>query len=247
MTKTKPRRIVFDIESTGPDPQYDRIIEVAFVDYHDPTNKEIFRIKPAIPISPDAQNVHGISIEDLHDAPPLSEVIGDLRNWIEDAELVGYNIRRFDWPIIKTEFKRCQVEIAEPRLIDPYVIYVRQESRTLTDAYKFFCDQDLEGAHGALADTEATLHVTKAMLEKYMIQDDIDVLEDASSFPPRAGALDRAGRLLKGPEGDAIYGFGRYKGKKCQDHEDYLHWIINGDFPADTKKVCHDILEGLIS
>ena len=152
--------VVFDIESTGVVPQRDRIVEIAVLKVmpDGTTRNTVRRINPQMPIPHAASAIHGITDEDVADCPTFADIAEKLLNYIEGCDLAGYNISGFDVPLLETEFKRCGLDLdtASRKIIDAYSIFCKLYPRTLTAAYKFFCGKDLEGAHGAAADTQAT-------------------------------------------------------------------------------------------
>ena len=126
------------------------------------------------------------------------------------------------------------------RAIDVQVIYHKLEQRTLSAAYKFYCGANLENAHSALADTRATYEILQAQLDHYpeILQNDIDFLSQYSAFNRN---VDFAGRMVYDDAGNEIFNFGRYKGERVDAvlHRDpgYYAWMMNGDFPLNTKQV----------
>ena len=118
------------------------------------------------------------------------------------------------------------------------------EQRTLSAAYKFYCDKSLENAHTAEADTMATYEVLKAQLDRYPddLQNDIEFLSKYSSF---TNNVDFAGRMVYNEDGKETINFGKYKGKLVEEvlknDPGYYSWIMNGDFPLNTKKVLTEI------
>ena len=148
--------------------------------------------------------------------------------------------------MLAEEFLRCGVDFdfSRHRLVDVQNIYHKMEPRTLAAAYKFYCHKELEGAHGAEADTVATMEVLKAQLEKYndTLANDIDALAD---FSVKNRNIDLAGAIVLNDKGDAVFGFGKYKDKSVVDilkqDPGYYSWMENGKFTEYTKRVLRDI------
>ena len=126
------------------------------------------------------------------------------------------------------------------KFIDVQVIYHKLEQRTLSAAYKFYCQKNLEDAHTAEADTRATYEVLKAQLDRYPeeLQNDMAFLADYSSFNKN---VDFAGRIVYDEKGVEVFNFGKYKGMSVsevlQKDPGYYSWILNGDFTLNTKNV----------
>ena len=156
--------------------------------------------------------------------------------------MAGFNSNRFDIPVLAEEFLRAGVDIdmMKRKFIDVQVIYHKLEQRTLSAAYKFYCQKNLEDAHTAEADTRATYEVLKAQLDRYPeeLQNDMAFLAEYSSFNKN---VDFAGRIVYDEKGVEVFNFGKYKGMSVsevlQKDPGYYSWILNGDFTLNTKNV----------
>ncbi len=240
--------VFFDLETTGINIVKDRIVEISFVKVH-PNGKEeskTRRINPEMPIPPESTAIHGITDEDVKDCPTFKEIAKSLAAQIEGCDLAGYNSNRFDIPLLAEEFLRAGVDIDlnKRKFVDVQTIFHKMEQRTLSAAYKFYCDKSLENAHTAEADTMATYEILKAQLDRYPddLQNDIDFLSKYSSF---TNNVDFAGRMIYNEEGKEVINFGKYKGKLVEEvlktDSGYYSWIMNGDFPLNTKKILTEI------
>ena len=163
--------VFFDLETTGVNISKDRIVEISILKVS-PNGKEeskTRRINPGIPIPPEATAIHGIGDEDVKDCPTFKEVAKSLAAQIEGCDLAGFNSNRFDIPLLAEEFLRADVNIdlTKRKFVDVQTIFHKMEQRTLSAAYKFYCDKNLEDAHSAAADTVATYEVLKAQLDRY--------------------------------------------------------------------------------
>ena len=252
---TKPL-VVFDIEATGLDISKDRIVEIAMVKVNTNQSREtkVIRINPEMPIPAETSAIHGIFDKDVVGAPNFKAVAGTIVAFIGNADLSGYNALKFDIPLLMEEFLRSEVDfdLKNRRVVDVQNIFHKLEPRTLKAAYKFYCQGDLVNNHNALADTEATLDVLLAQLEKYdgvthienktekeiVFKNDVNVLQELSKMNDN---LDFAGRIIKDAKGEAVFNFGKHKGKKVIDvltqEPSYYAWMMNGDFSLYTKKV----------
>ncbi len=230
----------FDIESTGINTMHDRIVELAIVKLM-PDGQRIrkeFMVNPQIPIPKEATEIHGITNEDVQDKPSFKEVANEVKQFIEDCDLAGFNSNRFDIPMLNEEFLRAGMEpdIKDRKLVDVQAIYHKKEPRNLSAAYKFYCDRELENAHRALADTEATVDILLAQIDKY--EDLSHNVTGLDHFTERGKYIDYARRLVW-VEDEACFNFGKHKGKTLNEvfrkEPQYYDWIMNSDFPQDTK------------
>lgn len=235
--------IFFDLETTGIDVAADRIVEISYLKIYPNGDEEskTIRVNPTIPIPAKVTAIHGISDEDVKDAPRFSEIAKNLIQVFEGCDFAGYNSNKFDLPLLAEEFLRANVDIdlKKRKFVDIQVIFHKKEQRTLSAAYKFYCDKDLTNAHTAEADTMATYEVLKAQLERYNdLPNDIDELSKYSSHNRNADFL---GRIVYDDEGHEIFNFGKYKGQRVEEvlkkDSGYYGWMMNGQFPLHTKNV----------
>lgn len=233
----------FDLETTGTQITKDRIVQLAVVKLlldGSKTSKN-YLINPGIPIPPEIAAIHGITDEKVKDAPSLVQVADDIIEFMEDADLAGYNSNKFDIPFMVEEFYRVGIPFPmEGRsFVDVQNIFHKMEQRTLTAAYQFYCGKTMENAHDALYDTEVTLDVFLAQLSRYeQLSSEIPELAAFSSNSPM-GAVDFAGRLAKNQQGAIMYNFGKHKGRTVEEvlkiEPGYYGWMLEADFPFQTK------------
>ena len=178
----------------------------------------------------------------VKDCPTFPELAVEIYNFIKDADLSGYNSNRFDLPLLAEEFLRADIDfdMKNRRSIDVQSVFFKMEPRTLTAAYRFYCNKELIGAHGAEADTRATFEILKAQVDRYEeLRGDSESL--AQFTQPTQPNADLAGMIKFNAQGDEIFNFGKHKGKKVTDILDrepgYYAWMQNADFPEYTKKV----------
>jgi DNA polymerase-3 subunit epsilon len=235
--------VFFDLETTGTNIVSDRIVEISYLKICPSGEEEIRtrRLNPEMPIPPQATEIHGISDEDVKDAPTFKSIAKSLAAQIDGCDLAGYNSNRFDIPLLAEEFLRAGVDIdlMKRKFVDVQVIFHKKEQRTLEAAYKFYCNKELENAHSAEYDTRATYEVLKSQLDRYPdLENDVAFLSGYSSF---GNNVDFAGKVVYDDEMREVINFGKHKGRLVEDilREDpgYYSWIIQGDFPLYTKKV----------
>lgn len=252
--------IFFDLEATGTNVAADRIVEICVLKVLPGGQEEIRtrRINPTIPIPAEVTAIHGISDEDVKDAPTFKMIARGLLEFIGDADLAGYNSNKFDVPMLIEEFFRAGIEFPmEGRnLVDIQNIFHQMEQRTLVAAVKFYCNREHIGAHGAEADVRATYDVLKAQLEKYKDQPFTDksgktfvpVVNDITglaAFTTNRDWVDFAGRMVYDQDGKECFNFGKHKGKRVEEvfqkEPSYYDWIMNGDFALSTKRAIEKI------
>ena len=236
--------VFFDLETTGTNINSDRIVEICYLKVYPNGNEETktMRINPEMHIPEQASAVHGIYDEDVADCPTFKDVARRIAADIEGCDLAGFNSNRFDIPVLSEEFLRAgvDVDLMKHKFVDVQVIYHKLEQRTLSAAYKFYCEKNLEDAHTAEADTRATYEVLKAQLDRYpdVLENDIKFLSEYSSFSKN---VDFAGRIVYDDNGVEVFNFGKYKGipvaEVLQRDPGYYSWILNGDFTLNTKNV----------
>ena len=239
--------VFFDLETTGIDIVKDRIIEISYVKVF-PNGKEeskTMRINPGMPIPPASTAIHGITDDDVKDCPLFKNVAKQLAAQIEGCDLAGYNSNRFDIPLLAEEFLRAGVDIdlTRRKFIDVQTIFYKMAQRTLAAAYKFYCQKSLENAHTAAADTMATYEVLKAQLDRYPeLKNDVTFLSEFSSF---TNNVDFAGRMVYNEKNQEVFNFGKYKGRLVEEvlkqEPAYYSWMMNGDFPLNTKQKLTEI------
>lgn len=233
----------FDLETTGIEVAKDRIVEIAIFKVYPNGNKEskTWLVNPTIPIPAQSTAVHGITNEKVANEPTFKELSSQIYAMIKDSDLAGFNSDRFDIPLLAEELLRAEVDFDMKNRVsvDVQTIFHKKEERTLSAAYKFYCNQSLENAHSAEADTMATYEILKAQLDKYEdLENDIKSL---SEFTTRKKSVDFAGFIALNDKGQEIFTFGKHKGALVDEVFDkepgYFGWIQNADFPLYTKKV----------
>jgi len=254
MLKLKNPLVVFDLETTGTNIANDRIVEMALLKVMpDGTVEEKSRrINPTIPIPLETSLIHGIYDEDVKDEPNFKQVAKSLATWLEGCDLAGFNILKFDVPMLVEEFLRANVdfEVDNRKLVDAQKIFHLMEKRNLSAAYQFYCGKPLENAHSALADTQATYEVLMAQIDKYegepvkdllgkelgTIKNNMNILHELTNQK----MVDLAGRMVYNDKGEETFNFGKHRGKLVsevlQKEPSFYDWMMKGDFPLDTKR-----------
>lgn len=241
--KLKNPLVFFDLETTGINITNDRIVEISFLKVHPNGKEEIKsrRINPGMPIPSQATAIHGITDDDVKDCPTFRQVARSLADQLEGCDLAGFNSSRFDVPMLAEEFLRAGVDfdMSKRKFVDVQIIFHKKEQRTLEAAYAFYCNKQLKNAHSAEADAFATYEVLKSQLDRYPdLTNDIEVLsKEYSSFNNN---VDFAGRIIFNEKGVEVFNFGKHKGKPVlevlKNEPGYYGWMMDGDFPLNTKQ-----------
>lgn len=243
---TKPI-VFFDLETTGVNIATDRIVEIAVLKVFPNGNKEskTWLVNPGTTIPQGSIDIHGITNEKVAAEPTFKELAKQVSEMIAGCDLAGFNSNRFDIPLLAEELMRAGIDfdMNDRKAIDVQVIFHKKEQRTLSAGYQFYCGKELEGAHGAEADTNATYEILLAQLDKYKdIENSVAALSDFSTHGVRA---DFAGFILMNDDNQEIFSFGKYKGRTVEDvfteNPGYNNWMQNADFPLYTKKVLREI------
>ena len=255
--------VFFDIESTGLSTSQDRIVQLAIIKYFADGRAPLERcrlVNPTIPISKEASEVHGITDEMVKDEPNFKQIAKGLSDLIGDADLCGFNSNRFDVPMLMEEFARAEVpfDMTDRKTVDVWKIYQKMEPRNLTAALKYYCNEEMEGAHDALNDVRATIKVFDGQLEMYegksydegkgviledAVKNDIDSLSEFTNFK---GQVDFSGRIVLDDKGVYVFNFGSHQNKSVIEvinkNPSYYTWFMKSDFTTDSKKALEKIV-----
>ncbi len=235
--------VFFDLETTGTNITRDRIVELSYIKvYPDGREEEKSRrLNPEMHIPEESTAVHHITDADVADAPTFRQVAKSLMDIFEGCDIAGYNSNKFDVPVLMEEFARAGLnfDITGRRFVDVQNIFHKMEQRTLVAAYRFYCGGELENAHSAMADTRATYDVLKGQLDRYdTLQNDVAYLAD---FSKMGNNLDLAARIVEDANGVPVFNFGKHKGKPVKEvlrrEPSFYDWMMQGDFPKNTKDV----------
>ncbi|SFW63422.1 3'-5' exonuclease [Chitinophaga sancti] len=242
---------VIDLETTGTNVATDRIIEIAIVKVMPDKSiqQKTKRINPGMPIPPATTAIHGISDEDVKDCPTFKQAANELRQFMDNCDIAGYNSNRFDIPLLVEEFLRTGLEfdVKGRNFIDVQKIFHLMEKRTLSAAYKFYCDKNLENAHSAEADALATYEILEAQLGRYeQLQSEVEHLAE---FTKEDEYVDFARRMIM-QNGVETFNFGKYKGRAVREvlkiEPQYYDWMMKADFPLNTKQKLTDIYHSMM-
>ena len=243
---------VFDIEATGTSPRSDRIVEIAVIRIHPDNTRDskTYRVNPEMPIPPEATQIHSITDADVADCPRFADIAHELLTLLDGCDLAGYNVLRFDIPMLAEEFLRVglQFDTEGRRVLDAQRIFHRREPRDLTAALSYYCGEMHIDAHGAEADALATARVLEGQLVRYPdLPRDMDEL-DAYCNPRDPSWVDKTGRLTWA-DGQVVLNFGRKKGtplrQLVEQDPGFIKWLLRSDFPRDTQELVENATRGV--
>jgi DNA polymerase-3 subunit epsilon len=238
---------VLDLETTGTDPQKDRIVEISVlrVEADGQSRQWTQRVNPGIPIPPEATAVHHITNADVANEPPLEKVADEVLAILDGCDLAGFNIKRFDLRLLYVELGRVgrQLSLEGRSMVDAMEIFHTYEPRDLSAAVRFYCGREHESAHTATADVQATADILDAMLARYRdLPRSVPGIYQRFSVP---GALDANGCFHK-INGEVRFAFGKYRGQPldviARTKPDYLDWMLREAFLEDAKALVREAL-----
>jgi DNA polymerase-3 subunit epsilon len=239
--------VFFDLETTGVNLGSDRIVEIAMIKIWPDGSQKIksLRINPEMKISAESTSIHHISDDDVKDKPTFKQEANNIKQFMDNCDLGGFNSNKFDIPLLIEEFLRVGIDFQyeKRRFLDAQKIFFQMEPRNLAAAYKFYCDKTLENAHSAEADAVATWEVLDAQLAKYPQLG--DSLDSILKVVGEDDVVDFARRMVR-IEGVICFNFGKHKGRSVEDvlqkERSYYDWMMQGDFPQHTKQKLTEIL-----
>lgn len=235
-----------DLETTGTSVTQDRIVEISIVKLFPNGDKDILtcRINPEMSIPKEASAVHGIFDEDVADEPTFKMLANKIKQYIDNCDLCGFNSNKFDLPMLTEEFLRVGIDVnlKDRCQVDVQQIFFKKEPRNLSAAYKYYCNKDLDGAHSAQVDAEATIEILLAQLNRY---NDLDPnVQFLSDYSKGDDFLDYS-RRIRLLNNIPVFNFGKYKDKPVAEifkkEPSYYDWMMKGDFALETKNVISKI------
>ncbi len=243
---TRPLAFI-DLETTGVNLACDRIIEIAIVKILPDGSKQVKRkiLNPQIAIPQGSTDVHGFTDDMVKDFPTFKEVANELKQFIHNSDLSGYNSNRFDIPLLMEEFLRSgiQIDMSNRRMVDVQHVFHMMERRTLGAAYQFYCNKQLCDAHSAEADATATWEILEAQTIRYPNLG--NTLDSILEFTGEEKFIDFARRMIMDNDVE-VFNFGKYKGKPVAEvlkaEPQYYDWMMKGEFPLHTKQKLTEIL-----
>lgn len=238
-----------DLETTGVNFAKDRIVEIAVLKLMPDGNvhEKQTRLNPLMPIPAAVTAIHGITDEDVKDAPTFEQIAKQYFIFLDECDLAGFNSTRFDFPILLEEFHRAGVifDVSARKFVDVQRIYHNLEPRNLSAAYRFYCKKELTDAHSAMADVKATYEVLKSQLDHYpgVLQNSVEFLHEFS----KDGDFVDLGKRMYYENKIEMFNFGKHKGKAVTEifkiEPSYFDWLMKSEFPLDFKEKIKSIRE----
>lgn len=250
--KLKQTLVVLDLETTGTWIEKDRIVEIALVKCLPEGGRETYlkRVNPGMPIPEAVSEIIGITNDDVKDAPSFRLVAQEVVDFLEGCDLAGFNLERFDLPLLERELSQVGIEFRWQgrKIYDAQKVYHLNERRDLTAAYQFYCGKDLRNAHSALADAEATLEILESQVQRY--GEGAEDLETLSRFNYRSSNdFYDSTRKFRWWNGELYPMFGKYAKRSslqeiCRRDPAYLQWVSGADFSDEVKDLVTSALNG---
>ena len=238
-----------DLETTGLDLINDRIISIAMIKMLPNGSEERYKklINPEMTIPQDSINIHGISNEMVTHQRNFKHHANEILDFLDDSDLAGYNLLRFDMPLLIESFARAgqEVDFSQRKLIDPLRIFRRKEPHSLAKALMFYCNKTHQ-AHDAEADADATREVLLGQLDFYNLSQSVDTL-DGEFTPQRYHRYyDWQGNFYLNKDSQLCFVWGQYKDKVLDDilKEDrpYLEHMLKGNICQKAKQALENLL-----
>lgn len=247
MIKLTKDLVFFDLETTGIDTKTDKIVEISLtkIKVNGIKEKLYFLINPEIDIPEEASNIHHITNESVKDSPKFGDVKDEIFGFIKGCDLGGYNSNRFDVPILINEFSRVDINISteDISLVDVFDLYKKLFSNSLSAVYKRLTGKDLEGAHGASVDINATISIFNILCE--CLDGELDAKGlDLFTQGDKKLRFDLDGKMYINKDDGLVYwNFGAHINKLVTSTPDYISWVLRSDFAVETKSRLRELIK----
>ena len=243
---------VLDLETTGTDPSKDRIVEISILRLSLDGSEELLgrRVNPQVPIPADAMAVHRISDADVEGEPTFAQLATEIEKFLKGCDLAGYNVIRFDLPMLEAEFQRAGVDFSRKgrAVVDAMAIFHRKEPRDLAAAARIYLGRAMPETHSSETDARTTLDVLAAQVERYPdVPSNIEALHELCN-PVDPDWIDPDGKFAWAG-GAAVITFGKHRGRRLQElaaepEPNYLHWMLAQDFSPEVMQIVRGALDG---
>ena len=213
--------VCFDCESTGLDPEKDRIVEIAAVKFTFDRiidSKETL-INPEILIPQETTLIHHITDEMVRKSPKIEEVIQDYLDFIGDHIVVGHGIP-FDLALLNAEANRSGItgcNLFNHKYLDTLRLarlYGESPTNSLESLRKHFNIQGIN-AHRAMSDVLVNIDVFKYLSQGF-------------------NTIEEMFKKLEKPIALKAMPLGKHKGRPFREIPiEYLRWACHQNFDQD--------------
>ena len=245
MNITRPI-VFFDLETTGLDLSTDRAVSIATlkIDLEGKTEEKKILINPEMDIPKEASDIHGITNEMVADAPTFKQISKSLFSYFENCDIAGFNSDYYDVPLLMKEFSRCGIDFPtwELNLVDVLKFERMLNSNKLSEVYLRYTGKELEGAHDALNDIRATFEILMCQLEKHG-KNDLTPQEIDLMCQGERKRFDLSGKTYLNANGEVCWSIGKNANNPVTKDTAYLNWVLNSDFPEETKAKLRTLLK----
>lgn len=243
--------IFFDTETTGVNIQEDRIVSIATIKIFPTGEREEkkYLINPEISIPKEASEIHGIYDEDVKDLPKFRQMARAIYNYFFGCDIGGFNSNSFDIPILAAELQRSKIDFPDwdLNLLDGFSLERILNPRNLGALYQKYTGKELEDAHDAMSDIEATLTV---------LEHQIKILNTDERFPDGELTVEQIDQITQGEkkrfdiagkcswkDDEVVWNFGKNIGKPVLADLGYLDWVCGpaSQFPFETVQKLKDL------
>lgn len=147
--------LFFDLETTGLSLHRSKVVQMSI---KVGSWSKTFLINPGQEIEPGATYIHKITNKMVESVPNFKFYSQSIMAVFNNCDYIcGYNIRKFDLPILNQELLRCGLELPNKPIIDVYEMVCEfEKTRKLSDVYLRYYGETLKNAHDAEADVMAT-------------------------------------------------------------------------------------------
>jgi len=233
--------IVFSLATTGLALSVDRIVRLSYTKYL-LNSREISAttlINPEMSIPAEATTVHAITDEMVAGSPNFASQSKALWDIFNNCYYSGYNITRFDLPLLRREFIRSglDLEYQAENIFDIKTIYSYLEPHTLKRAYKEYCSKDFEAEHNQDASVKASSEILLEQFKRYG-------LEIIQKVPGEVNweDTDLSESKFYWQDGEPYFAFSRFKHQPviavAAKERKFLEWMLSADF---SEKVKHTV------
>lgn len=241
MLLVKKSIVFFDIESTGVSVTEDRIVELGCVKINPDGSREekVILVNPLIHIPKEASDVHGITNEKVSKLPTFKQYAKGVYEFMHNCDLGGFNSDLFDIPLINNELIRSGLPGIdwEYKSIDARKLYIKRYPNTLSAIFQRLTGKELDGAHGAMPDINATIDIVN------MLVDGIDMETAVEEYSNGNKPFDIGGKFYI-KDDDLYWNFGKNKNKVVKEHDDYTEWFLEeSNFDKNLKLKVISFLE----